>query len=880
MGTHARCDRKYSGPVELLERAGVLDQLAAHHAASRAEGRAVLVGGEAGAGKSAVVRAFASSLAPARVARGVCEPLATPRPLAPIAEIAWTLGGDLEALVEQSAPVHHIARALLDELSDGCVVVVEDLHWADAATLDVVRLACRRATQSTGLLIGTYRDDQIGRTDPLRVLLGELCPIDGIHRLHIDPLSEDAVRVLAAGTGLDAHQLYAQTRGNAFFVSEVVGSAGDSIPATVSDAVLARAARLRPSARAVLDALAVLTTPADTGLVERLVGDDLTSIEHCMANGLLVDVDDRPGAVTFRHALARQALEEALPAPVRQRYHAMALAALEEGANDPAVLAHHAAAAGDAAALHRHALAAGLKAVAAGAHTEAVAYLRMSLEHAPALTARAEGDLCGRLAYEAYLLDRSTEAVSSQRRAVGAWARAADPLAHGAALAMLSRMQWLDADTAGAFDSVDAAIAVLEALPPGAELAAAYSQRSALDMLGGDNVGALDWGRRAMALAETVGAVDVQSHALNNIGSAMWCHGDEAGREHLLRSLELAIAIDDLEAVGRAYANLAEMAECRLCPAEAREYLEAGLVYSRARGLTRTRVCLEETVSSLLFAEGAYDEAAASLALLASTPALSRVTQLDVTTRLGLLRVRRGDPGAASAIEQAIGIAEQFAESDRLLAARLADVELAFIDEDFARAREGVEHALARAVADDDTQTDRVAWWARRLGVDSASPKNGRRPYLIALDGDHRGAAVAFRELGWPYEEALALFDAGDAESLRRAAGILAEIGARPLARLVAKRLRAIGEASIPRGPRRSTMANVARLTARELEVLELLSDDRSNRDIADELVVSVRTVEHHVASVLAKLEVTSRRGAVARANGLGLVRSGSPQSR
>jgi DNA-binding CsgD family transcriptional regulator len=863
-------------PAQLLERGPILDFLAEEFTAAARAGRAVFVAGEAGAGKSAVVDAFTANLPPpVIVIRGECDALETPSPLAPIADVARTLGGELERLLERSAPVHEVAGALLDDLGPRRVVVVEDLHWADAATLDVVRLVCRRLPRATGLLIATYRDDQIGRVDPLRVLLGEVSSMPNVSRLRLDPLSLDAVAALAADSGVDAAALHQQTHGNAFFVTEVLATGGVAIPATVSDAVLARAARLSAGGRRLLDAMAVLRGPADASLLAAMAGHDAVFVEECWANGLLVDSLLVPGSITFRHELARRALEEAMPATLRTNWHARALLALQaSAANDPATLAHHAGAAGDRDGTFVYARAAGNRAADAGAHAEAVSYLQIAVEHAPPLPPAEEALLLGRLAYEALLVDLSAVAVAAQLRSVAAFAKAGDDLAEGAALAMLSRMQWLDADLAGAFASVARAITLLERLPPGPELAAAYSQRSALEMLSGHHDAAISWGRRALDLAEQVGAPAVEAHALNNIGSATWCNGDEAcGRQLLLRSLEIAMGIDDLEAIGRAYGNLAEQATIHMRPHEARRYIEDGIAFSQTRGLTRTRVCLESAMSALLLAEARYDEASECLNFLESSPAMSAVTRLDALIRLGVLRARRGDPDAWDALDHAIAAAERFAERDRLLWAQLAVVEAAYLDGDESRARSVTRRALARA-QESDADVDRFAWWAQRLGLPATSPRHARPPFRALLDGDLAAGADAFGELGWRYEQAFALYDLGDAESLRRALHIVQEIGARPLARLVTRRLRAIGDGPVPRGPRAATLANPARLTAREIEVLGLLGEDRTNREIADELVVSVRTVEHHVAAVLAKLDVSRRRDAVTRAAELGLVKS------
>ncbi len=862
----------------LLERAALLDRLADEYTAARDRGRAVLVGGEAGAGKTALVRAFADRIGPrARVTVSQCDPLDTPRPLAGIADLAWALDGELAAAVDAAAPVHHVARGLLDAMERVGPIVIEDLHWADAATLDVVRLACRRIDQTKGLLIVTYRDDQIGRRDPLRVVLGEVGTIASVTRLHVQLLSLDAVAALAAGTGIDPVELHRRTQGNPFFVTEIVAAAGDSIPVTVSDAVLARAARLSPSARELLDAVAVVPQTCEWSLLEALVPDPADRVEECCAAGLLVETEAAVGGVQFRHELARQALASALPAVVRRQAHAAVLAHLEGGVDwDPARLAHHAEGAGDAATIFVHSAAAGLAAAARGAHTEALKHLRVALDHAPAdLAASEDARLSGTMAMEAYLADLSAEAVLAQTRAVAALARSGDDRAEGAAVAMLSRMQWLDADLAGAFRSVERALELLEPIGSGRELAMACSQRSALAMLSSDNPGALHWGERAIDLARACGAVDVEAHALNNIGTAEWGAGREHGRELLLRSLELARQADSVEDVGRAYANLSEEASKRMRPDDARNFIDAGLAYSRSRGLTRSRVCLEARLADVDLVEARYDEAGATLHFLLALPSISATTRIDALTGLGLIRARRGDPGVWDVIDEANVLAQRFGEIDRIDNARRAEVEAAFLDGDHQRARRAAAATLGPAVAAEDHGADELVWWAKRVGIDADQPEFAREPFVRAAAGDHVAAGEQFAALGWRYHAALAFHDAGDTESLRRALEILHEIGVRPLARIVTRRLQACGARSIARGPRPSTRANDAGLTAREVEILELVRGNRSNREIAAELVVSVRTVEHYVSAVLAKLGASSRTDAVARAGQLGLLQSG-----
>ena len=258
---------------DLLERAGqlaVLEEALASAGRDR-RGAVVVVCGEAGVGKTALLRSFCDEVVRSqRVLWGTCDPLFTPRPFGPLFAIAEGTGGELGPALAQGANPHQVALALARELGSTAptLLVLEDLHWADEATLDVFLLLVRRAEAAPALVVGTYRDDALENAHPLRRVLGELATTTAVRRLKLAPLSPDAVGQLAAAHGVDGRELYERTGGNPFFVVEVLAGGSEVIPPTVKDAVLSRAMRLSPSAQQLLEAAAVVPQRAELWLLQ------------------------------------------------------------------------------------------------------------------------------------------------------------------------------------------------------------------------------------------------------------------------------------------------------------------------------------------------------------------------------------------------------------------------------------------------------------------------------------------------------------------------------------------------------------------------------------------------------------------------------------
>ena len=307
----------------------------------------LFVAGEAGIGKTELVNRFCAGLpAGTAVYRGSCDALATPRALGPLLDIARIRPRGLGRLLAGGQDRHALFTAFLDLLATGpSVTVVEDAHWADEATLDLLLFVARRIGELPAMVIVTYRSEEVDRDHPLRRVLGDLATVRSVRRLTVPPLTEAAVAALAEQAGRDGAQLHAVTGGNPFFVTEALGAPADDVPATVRDAVLARASRLTGAARAVLDLVSLVPDRVEVALLEAIARESFevgsAGLDDALRSGMLVL--DVPATVGFRHELARRAVEADVPAAHAAGLHGRILAFLAAADGvDPARLSFHA----------------------------------------------------------------------------------------------------------------------------------------------------------------------------------------------------------------------------------------------------------------------------------------------------------------------------------------------------------------------------------------------------------------------------------------------------------------------------------------------------------------------------------------------------------
>jgi DNA-binding CsgD family transcriptional regulator len=829
--------------------------------AATGRGCVVLVFGEAGIGKSRLVDAMRARMpANGRILVGHCDDLATPRTLGPFRDMVDSVSADLAAELEGGVDRDRLLTALLSELQRRdrpTLLAVEDIHWADEATLDVLRYLARRIEQIPAVLMLTYRDDELPVGPSLPQLLAAAGGSDRCRRMPLSRLSAAAVRELAVGSILDPDQLYEVTAGNPFFVSELLASGSiGNVPATVVDSVQDRLRRLPAAGRAAVQQLAVIPSAIDRWLVDEIVPGGLALLAEAEEAGLLVVT---PSRVAFRHELARRAVADSLSGIRRAQLHRAALTALiGHPGSDVAHVVHHASAAGDREAILRFAPIAAQDAAVSGAHREAVTHYRAALEYAGIVSRAEHARLLEGYAVEAYVIGDGDEAVAAQSAAIELRRSLQDHLAMGQGLSWLARMQWWGGNRQAAERTAAEAIVVLGRLGPSRELARAYSHQSQLDVLAHKATEAQSGAERAVAMARATGDQATVAHALTTIGAARWQLGESGSTEILNEALRIALETGATEDACRTYVYLAWDLIDNFWAGDAEPYIAAGLELAERTEQFGWLDMLYIIRGTALAARGEWAEAAHAAGLAIGPRAHFRCPALSV---LGRIKTRTGDPEATAVLSSAVELSHRIGETLWIGYAAAAAAEDAWLRGDLRAIPDlatAPYHEARRLRIRSSWPWPELAFWLTKAGQ-PVEPLGTDSPYALLMAGRWQEAAERWDTAGYRYEHALALSESPDPADQLAALDILHDLGARPLARLVQRKLRLRGVSSIPRGPAVSTRSNPLGLTARQYEVLRLLAEGVSDAEIAERLVISVRTANNHVAAVLAKLGVHSR---------------------
>jgi DNA-binding CsgD family transcriptional regulator len=858
----------------LLEREEPTSRLEAALAGARAgAGRIVTLEGEAGIGKTAVALAFvAAHRADAQVYVGCCEHLSTPEPLGPLRDIERDSGGRFSIAARSQLETFAAVLRLLTSAREPGLLLIEDLHWADDPTLDLIRYLGRRLRTARMLVLVTFRNDEVPSRERLAALWGDL-PREARERLELQPLSRAAVSTLAARGNHADTDLYRVTGGNPFHVTEFLATDRASVPRSVRDATLARTARLSSLARRTLDCAALFPRVIDQSLLRDLTEDaEFAGVEECMRAGMLLASG---GALSFRHELARRAVHEAMAPLRRHELHQAALQLLKaRGQARAAELAHHAQQAGATEDLVRYSRQAAEEAYALGARREAVAHLGRVLEFGTWLsnTERAEvlqrqaeaGEQCGALELASVAIE---EAIAARKRA-------GDIPGLGDALRVSSRIRWLHGESAVAEAQSAEALRVLHDYRDTWQRAMAVSSQSQLDVLAERNEAAATGAEEAMQVAERLGRWDIYLHAWTNLATARASLDMAGGIPEFLAAIAETRKRGELDLLPRLYSNLAYM----LCHDRRHEglfsYLEEGLAAAIARDNAPLEAYMRGVRALALIDTARLSEALLEAESVVHGPYPQGTGRFTAQIALARARIRTGQP-EEGVLETARALPTATRDIMRLAPIAVVDAEAHWLGLPRPGALEQLRRAFERClrVRGQYWNLGETALWLRILGeavpVEEVMPRV-RAPYQAHLAGNWREAAREWAALGCLYEQAIALSE-GDEAAQRDALALFDQIGAVPAAARVRRQLRASGARDVPRGPIAQTRASPAGLTRRQSQVFALLVKGLNNGQIARRLSISKKTTEHHVSAIIARLGVASRgeAAAVARARGL-----------
>lgn len=865
----------------LVEREEELQTLLKAIETARAgHGQIALISGEAGIGKSTLLSAFRvstlSSYPELRWCSGNCEALFTPRTLGPVHDMGEALGDDVIKALHSDTGQTGLYAAILHALEthEASILIFEDLHWADYATLDLLKFLSRRIGTLPVMLILTFRDDEVGLEHPLTQLLGDL-PGHCTRRLPLQTLSANAVCKLAESRGHSGKQLFTITNGNPFYVTEMLASNTPSgfVPASVKDAVALRLAQLAPQDRELLERISVLPRAPSHHFLEALLGEaQLDLVSNCVNSGFLVE-DGL--TVRFRHELTRLATFDRISPAKRRAYHAECLKTLmKRGDRIPLdQIVHHAAGALDSEKVLEFAPKAARAAAAAGSHHEAAAHYATALKYVNEAEPELAAELYESWAYESALADHfEDEVLDARRHAITLWRAINRPDKVGHNLQQLSRLHWYRAESGEATRYADQAIRVLEAIPASSERAMAYSVRSQLHMLNDKMDEAVQWAETALSIEAENPDMEVRMHALNNLGTAKVFRNNPDGLQHLKESLALALTHGHHEHAARAYNNMGEYAvEFRNFDL-AERILQEGLAFDTEHDLDAWTRYLSGRLAQLRLDQGRLNDAITIAEGIVSLEEHSLLSCLPAQQVLATARMRRGDADAETLLKKALADAIATDDLQHIVPARLALIEWACMSDFPDQAAEHMSRLLELS------SNDRHPWnigmrsvWADRLGL---KPPQDRindlpEPFILELNGDYLDAAQKWEALGLPFETAFNLMRARQQDSFQKAIGLLEAMKAQP----ALKKLHTMADqagvklesASQKRGPYKAARSHPLGLTAKEQSVLKLICEGLANKDIADKLSRSQRTIEHHVSSVLGKLSAPNRMAAILR---------------
>jgi len=848
--------------MELLERDSILEHLGSLLTDARqGSGRVVVVRGEAGIGKTSVVKVFCDQARDdAHVLWGGCDDLLIPQPLGPIWDMTFEEPNLKESLLAGSrGEVFQAVFELLARSLRPTVMVIEDVHWADESTIDLIRYAGRRIDQTHGLLILTYRDDVVAHHYPIQVVIGDLPP-RVVDQIRLEPLTETTVSRLA-GELWDPAELWRLTDGNPLFVTELLAAGRVQVPVSIRDAVMSRVLRLSAPGRELVELASVVPGRVELSVVQGILSGTSEAIEECESAGIL---EVHGSNLAFRHELIRRAIENVLPGIRRRELNMTVLGALEARGEDIAVLAHLAREAGDADAILKYLPRAARRSAELESHREALSHLRALEPFLDHMDVEQLADHYDLWAHEEYL-GNGPNAVAISNKAIELRREVGDPTSMGKTLLLASEINWFKGNRDSALELAREAVSALESIG-GEDLAMAYSTLSRWAMVNSDLDQTLHYAEEALAQLDD-GPSPARAHTLINRGTMIAGMEYPKGLDDLEEGYRMATELGLREDQTRAAHNIGTTALFALDVRHAKQWLEKSFQLADEAEMPGTNEGVLSRLGLIDALLGNWDSAEATARLGLEDPAAG-IHKVIAASALARILARTGRREAIDLAGDAWKQARRSKEPQFLSPVGSVLVELNWLGTSLDRKliQEIVDFYNRHITSPAPIRIlSELAFWLSAIGEIDEVPETALEPFVLLDRGRWKEAAAFWEEREIPYERALCL-TFGDIGAKLEALTILDRLGATPLATKVRSELKSAGVKGIPRRPRQATRESPLGLTQRQTDVLELLSEDLTNAEIADRLFISTRTVDHHVAAILHKLGANNRVDAVAKA--------------
>lgn len=856
--------------MELIERDEFLNTLQSlFETVADNEGHCVFVTGEAGIGKTSLIKAFCKNLKNNfKIYQGTCDALFTPRPLAPLYDILLQLGKNLSLstgdITDRSAFFSKVFHEL-NSREETTVVIFEDIHWADEATLDFIKFFARRITQLNCLFILTYRDNEIHSRHPVRNVLGQLNP-GTFTRLELLPLSKQVVEKLAEEKGYNGEEVYSISGGNPFYVNEILASYSTGVPDNIKNSVLSTYNNAKETTKQVWELLSVIPGGLQIKYLEKFEPLYEAAIESCIDTKILVISN---GQIYFKHELFRRAIETSL-SPLKRislnkKILDLLLKSFEQNGEIERII-HHAKNANEYDLVISYAPEAARYAALVGAHIEASKLYLTAIEYYQGNDKDLLIQLYEGYAYECYLTNQVKEAIIYTNRALELWKEKNNTEQAANCMRFLSRLWWIDGNREKAESFGKKAIEAVSNLPSSRIKTMALSNMSHLKMLFDEANECIEWGEKAIMDASEQGDDETLSHALNNTGVVQMLNrsSQKKGITLLQQSLEIALKNSYHEHAARAYTNLGSTALKIKDYSLAKIIIEEGIQYCEERDLDSWTLYLLSLKALLNFEIGNWEEAYTEASKLLKNESLSMAVTIIILIITASIKMRRGDEDdPLPLLLEAKTKAFEIMEMQRIIPSLVALMEYEWLTGKTVIDEKDIDYAkgnIKRSI--DNIENNEFAFWLLKVRNQQLAVEEPYEGYNISTAAKSREAAAVWAKLGCPYQQALCLFASND-DDKRKAITLVHKLGANAVYEKMKFEMRRSGIKSIPRGARKSTQSNPALLTQRELDVLQLLNEGLQNKEIAVRLFISAKTVDHHISSILYKLEVNSRTKAV-----------------